>query len=243
MGLHEQRNCNTRGQSTPPSSPRQLAPWVYEVCSCALNEWSWQRRVRDGSFVFARWRRQCHTTAVALLAVSPLSSPAAAAVAVDDVIGRYVSDVVGLLLLRRCTVVDEALKSMAGWSDTDTVTLDAFESTTRGDRPWSAADLPSRGAVTGAGGDERAVVDLQVRWCVSQWRCWQNVPQYRARWQPLHVSYALRPQFQQFWTNINRTVSANEHELRYYFSRRDESLITYDWWSNLEFYCSIWSSR
>lgn len=38
----------------------------------------------------------------------------------------------------------------------------------------------------------------QRRWCRSQSLCWQKEPQYRAMLQPLHVSLALRPQFQQF---------------------------------------------
>lgn len=37
----------------------------------------------------------------------------------------------------------------------------------------------------------------QMRWCLSQSLCWQKEPQYRAMLQPLHVSLALRPQFQQ----------------------------------------------
>lgn len=37
----------------------------------------------------------------------------------------------------------------------------------------------------------------QMWWCFSQSLCWQNEPQYRAVLQPLHVSLALRPQFQQ----------------------------------------------
>lgn len=36
-----------------------------------------------------------------------------------------------------------------------------------------------------------------MRWCRSQSLCWQNEPQYRAALQPLHVSLAFRPQFQQ----------------------------------------------
>lgn len=38
----------------------------------------------------------------------------------------------------------------------------------------------------------------QRRWCRSQSLCWQKEPQYRAILQPLQVSLALRPQFQQF---------------------------------------------
>lgn len=38
----------------------------------------------------------------------------------------------------------------------------------------------------------------QRRWCRSQSLCWQKEPQYRAMLQPLQVSLALRPQFQQF---------------------------------------------
>lgn len=38
----------------------------------------------------------------------------------------------------------------------------------------------------------------QRRWCRSQSLCWQKDPQYRAILQPLQVSLALRPQFQQF---------------------------------------------
>lgn len=37
----------------------------------------------------------------------------------------------------------------------------------------------------------------QMWWCFSQSLCWQNEPQYRAVLQPLQVSLALRPQFQQ----------------------------------------------
>lgn len=37
----------------------------------------------------------------------------------------------------------------------------------------------------------------QIRWCLSQSLCWQKEPQYRAMLQPLQVSLALRPQFQQ----------------------------------------------
>lgn len=38
-------------------------------------------------------------------------------------------------------------------------------------------------------------------WCFSQSLCWQKEPQYRAVLQPLHVSLALRPQFQQLCDN------------------------------------------
>lgn len=38
-------------------------------------------------------------------------------------------------------------------------------------------------------------------WCFSQSLCWQKEPQYRAVLQPLHVSLALRPQFQQLYGN------------------------------------------
>lgn len=40
-------------------------------------------------------------------------------------------------------------------------------------------------------------------WWFSQSLCWQNGPQYRATLQPLHVSVAFRPQFQQLYGKNN----------------------------------------
>lgn len=39
----------------------------------------------------------------------------------------------------------------------------------------------------------------QMWWCFSQSLCWQKEPQYRAVLQPLQVSLAFRPQFQQLY--------------------------------------------
>jgi len=123
---------------------------------------------------------QCHTTVAALVAVS-VRVPAPLG---RDVVSLTDADDAGLELLRRCVDADDVLKSIAGGSGTVAVVAPPddearpllLDSPARGDRPWSA-DLPSRGA--GAGGDERPLdwFGLQVRWCVSQWRCWQNVPQ------------------------------------------------------------------
>lgn len=46
----------------------------------------------------------------------------------------------------------------------------------------------------------------QIRWCLSQSLCWQKEPQYRAMLQPLHVSLALRPQFQQLCKTRGATL-------------------------------------
>lgn len=46
----------------------------------------------------------------------------------------------------------------------------------------------------------------QIRWCLSQSLCWQKEPQYRAMLQPLHVSLALRPQFQQLCKTKDTTL-------------------------------------
>lgn len=44
----------------------------------------------------------------------------------------------------------------------------------------------------------------QMWWCFSQSLCWQNEPQYRAVLQPLQVSLAFRPQFQQLYKQKRR---------------------------------------
>ena len=52
--------------------------------------------------------------------------------------------------------------------------------------------------------DER---DLpQTRWWFSQSLCWQNEPQYLAMLQPLHVSLAFLPQFQQLCNDIMKST-------------------------------------
>lgn len=53
----------------------------------------------------------------------------------------------------------------------------------------------------------------QMWWCFSQSLCWQNEPQYRAVLQPLQVSLALRPQFQQLYRRRQKKVkpSVNKH--------------------------------
>ena len=48
----------------------------------------------------------------------------------------------------------------------------------------------------------------QMWWCFSQSLCWQKEPQYRAVLQPLQVSLALRPQFQQLYGRRQKRVTS-----------------------------------
>lgn len=50
-------------------------------------------------------------------------------------------------------------------------------------------------------------------WWFSQSLCWQNGPQYRATLQPLHVSVAFRPQFQQLYGKNNEYP--HKHQSRF----------------------------
>lgn len=49
-------------------------------------------------------------------------------------------------------------------------------------------------------------------WCFSQSLCWQKEPQYLAVLQPLHVSLAFRPQFQQLCGGGSRETLVNARE-------------------------------
>ena len=51
----------------------------------------------------------------------------------------------------------------------------------------------------------------QRLWWFSQSLCWQKEPQYRAELQPLHVSVAFRPQFQQFCRPRQASGQVMEH--------------------------------